>query len=154
MEKVKRKNEQHSKSNTRLYDIWRKMRQRCNNPKDKTYPYYGGRGIKVCWRWNYSFTEFEKWALSHGYKEGLTIDRIDINKGYQPTNCQWLTRSENSRKAHTTDRKNLPPEELEYRNAKRRYNQMIKMYDEAVEYLIEEGKDPSTLRKPVPPKRA
>lgn len=148
---MKRKYEHHLKSYTSLYNIWRQMRQRCNNPKDESYHWYGGRGIKVCWRWNYSFIEFQKWALSHGYKEGLTIDRIDINKGYQPTNCQWLSRSDNSKKAHAIDRKQLTPEELEYRNAKRKYNRLKKMYDEVVADMIAEGKDPSQIKKPVPP---
>jgi len=148
------KYKQHGKSYTRLYRIWTNMKKRCYNPNVKCYKHYGGKGIKVCHRWRYDFEAFEKWALTHGYADNLTIDRIDINKGYQPTNCQWITRSENSKKDCVFNYKNVAPEEVEYRKALRRYGHMKKMYDEAVEYLIEEGKDPSTLRKPVPPKRA
>lgn len=146
-------NEHHQKSHTKLYSIWRTMRQRCNNPRNREYPNYGGRGIKVCWRWNYSFSEFEKWALTHGYKEGLTIDRINVNKGYQPSNCQWITRSENSRKSKSIDYFNLPPEEVEYRKAKRKYTLKKKLYNEVVADMIADGKDPSHIRKPVPPER-
>lgn len=141
------------KSYTRLYSIWGTMRQRCNNPKNSSYRYYGGRGIKVCWRWNYSFEEFEKWALSHGYQEGLTIDRIDVNKGYQPTNCQWITRSENSKKDCVFSYKNASPEVIEYRKAMRKYGLSKKLYNEVVTDMIAEGKDPSQIKKPVRPEK-
>lgn len=86
------------KSYTRLYNIWRGMKQRCCNPNNSHYYDYGGRGITVCDEWLHDFDAFESWAKSHGYKEDLTIDRIDNNKGYSPNNCQWITRSQNSAK--------------------------------------------------------
>jgi len=105
--------EYHGKSNTRLYRIWQGMRRRCYDPNYTSYKSYGGRGIKVCKTWDNSFKAFEKWALSHGYEDTLTIDRIDNNGDYKPSNCQWITRSENSKKRKEDNkkpRKTAPPE--------------------------------------------
>lgn len=88
----------HGGCKTRLYRAWRNMLNRCNDPKNKEYHRYGGRGIKVCEDWEADFSPFRKWALSSGYQDNLTIDRIDNDSGYAPSNCQWLTREENSAK--------------------------------------------------------
>lgn len=79
----------------RLNSIWRGMKTRCYNKNSLEYSNYGGRGITVCKEWKDDFKSFYDWAMSHGYKEGLTIDRIDNNGNYEPNNCQWLTKSEN-----------------------------------------------------------
>lgn len=86
----------HGETHTRLYRIWRGMINRCENKKDKAFEWYGARGIEVCDEWRKDFTQFRDWANKNGYKENLTIDRIDTNKNYEPNNCRWITASENS----------------------------------------------------------
>lgn len=87
----------HNGRKTLLYNTWRAMKERCNNPNSISYKWYGGKGIKVCDDWNNSYESFRDWAVTNGYTEGLSIDRIDSHLGYFPENCRWLTRSENSR---------------------------------------------------------
>lgn len=90
----------HGKSKTPLYKIWIAMRQRCENPKEKNYHRYGGRGITVCPEWG-RYEVFMEWALSHGYIEGQTdIDRRDNDKGYSPENCRFISHKENLRNTH------------------------------------------------------
>lgn len=84
----------HGQTKTRLCNIWRSMKSRCNNPHNKHYSYYGGKGIKICSEWENDFISFSKWAYSNGYSDNLTIDRINPDKGYEPSNCRWITRTE------------------------------------------------------------
>ncbi len=84
--------------NTRLYAIWASMRNRCSNRNSRAYKYYGKKGIIVCPGWNKEYSIFKKWAVANGYQGGLSIDRINHNGNYKPSNCQWITRSENSKK--------------------------------------------------------
>ena len=90
------------KSRTRLYRIYNNMKQRCGNPHNTVYKYYGGKGVSVCDEWKNSFKEFEKWADEHGYNDSLTIDRIDNTKGYSPDNCRIVSMKEqgNNRKSN------------------------------------------------------
>ena len=93
----------HGMSNSRLYSIWRSMLNRCNNPNRKAYSRYGGRGIKVCGEWGI-FSNFKEWALSNGYADDLTIERINNDGDYCPTNCKWITKGKQAENRSRTKR--------------------------------------------------
>lgn len=84
-----------------LYNTWQNMKQRCLNPNHPKYHRYGGRGIDICKEWH-DIRGFQKWAIENGYKPNLTIDRIDNDGNYEPSNCRWVTQSKNSRSKSTT----------------------------------------------------
>lgn len=84
--------EMHGESYTRLYAIWDNMKARCYNKNSSDYPRYGGRGVFVCDEWIQSYKAFSDWAKENGYAENLTLDRIENNKGYCPSNCRWVDR--------------------------------------------------------------
>ena len=79
----------HGMAGTRLHRIWKGMRKRCNNPNGPRFEHYGGRGIKVCEEWS-NFKNFNDWAMLSGYQDDLTIERVDVNLGYAPSNCTWI----------------------------------------------------------------
>lgn len=87
-----------------IYNKWSRMRHRCNNSNATQYKWYGGKGVKVCDEWQ-DYLTFKKWCLENGYEEGLTIDRIDSSGNYEPSNCRFITHSENSRLARLTDKR-------------------------------------------------
>lgn len=88
------------KNASRLYNIWDNMRSRCNNSKNPNYYNYGGRGIKICKEWD-DYLTFKEWAISSGYADFLSIDRIDVNGDYSPYNCRWSTQKEQCRNKRT-----------------------------------------------------
>lgn len=112
-----------------LYTTWANMKQRCYNSKSTRYKWYGALGITVCDEWKNDFLTFYNWAITHGYKDGLTIDRIDSTKNYSPNNCRFITMSAQQRNKSS--------------NKRITYNGEIKSVQEWAEKL---NIKPSTLR--------
>lgn len=99
----------HKLTKSKLHFIWTSMKQRCFNKNNKSYKYYGDRGIIVCDEWANDFCKFKDWSLSNGYKEGLSIERINVNGNYEPSNCKWIPLKQqflNTRKVQIIEYKN------------------------------------------------
>lgn len=86
---------------SKLKNTYYEIKSRCYNEKNNAFKYYGGKGIEVCDEWINDPNSFQEWALSNGYAENLTIDRINSDQNYCPDNCRWITRAENTRRAST-----------------------------------------------------
>ena len=84
------------RKHTRLYSVYRNILTRCYNENSPAYIYYGAREISVCDEWRNDFKAFYDWSINHGYSDDLTIDRIDVNGNYEPSNCRWVTVKEQS----------------------------------------------------------
>lgn len=83
----------HNESNTKLYRTWQSIRYRCENKNNTAYYAYGELGVCVCEEWH-EYIKFKEWAINNGYKDNLTIDRINPYGNYEPSNCRWITKSE------------------------------------------------------------
>lgn len=86
----------HGYHGSRVYRLWASIKKRCNNKSAANYKYYGGRGIRMCKAWQDNPKAFCDWALKNGYKQGLEIDRKNVDGNYCPSNCQFITHKENS----------------------------------------------------------
>ncbi len=93
IELYRKDNATHRMTGTRLYHIWINIKSRCYNDKNNNHSNYGGRGITICDEWQ-DFDNFMKWAINNGYTDTLTIERIDVNGNYEPSNCKWTTMKE------------------------------------------------------------
>lgn len=91
----------HGLAKTKNWNVWQSMLQRCNNSNNKDYPNYGGRGIKVCEEWK-EYINFYNWSMQNGYGDSVSIDRIDVNKSYEPSNCRWVTDKEQQNNKRNT----------------------------------------------------
>ena len=89
----------------KLYHTWIAIKYRCYNPNSKDYKHYGARGITICDEWKNDFMVFREWCLNNGFANNLTIDRINVNGNYEPSNCRWTTIAEQNRNKTTTKRR-------------------------------------------------
>jgi hypothetical protein len=119
-----------SKPRSKLYVMWVSMKMRCKNKNDANYKNYGGRGIKLFEGW-IDFKVFKNWAIDNGYKNGLTIDRIDNNGNYSPENCQFISLSANSVKRRGIKLTYEKAEEIReyYKNNKVNYIQLAEVFN-------------------------
>lgn len=120
-------NKTHGDTSTRLYRIWSHIKGRTLNPSDKAYKDYGGRGIILCEDWKDDFVSFRDWALSNGYAEGLSIDRVNNDKGYYPDNCRWATNTIQSRNQRIREDNTTGFKGVNYNKRDKKYQAQIQV---------------------------
>ena len=138
-ERASKSNLIHGGSRTSLHNRWKAMRQRCNNPNDRGYANYGGRGIALCNEWN-DYKVFEEWSKNNSYSEELELDRIDNDKGYSPDNCRWVKRIVNNHNRRTTAK----IEGVPLRDFSKKYNMKYFTVHDRYYRLKKEGITPTT----------
>jgi len=145
----------HGGTGSKLYDAWRAMKERCDNPDHPDYGHYGGRGIRYCEEWK-DFQNFRSWALSHGYTEGLTIDRKDNDGPYSPDNCRWATMKQQSNNRRGNIRVTLDGETMTLKQAAERtglpYGALRERYQRDGEADLFRPIQRSSSQKPAAPK--
>ena len=119
-EKSREKATKHGYAGTPLYKCWKRMKKRCFNPNESNFEHYGGRGITVCDAWLRP-EPFIEWALANGYREGLSIDRIDVNGNYEPANCRWVTLDEQKANKRNSRRVTLFGEQTNLNQIEKKY---------------------------------
>lgn len=120
----------HGDHKNALYKAWTGMKSRCFNKNGNRYARYGGRGIKVCDEWLNNYLNFKNWSMSHGYQLGLSLDRVEVDGNYEPSNCEWVTVSENSRRQTSKREEKIRQLESENTILKEGLQTLRKMYQE------------------------
>ena len=138
-EKAKKANTKHGYTGTSLHHRWKAIIQRCNNPKAEKYKDYGARGITVCEEW-LKFENFLEWSLKNGYSDDLELDRIDNDKGYEPSNCRWCKTIINNHNRRIT----VKIEGLPLRDFSRKYNLLYEHTHYIYYRLKSKGINPTT----------
>ena len=124
----------HNEHKAKLYKVWTAMKQRCDNPNDKKYKDYGGRGIYVCDEWKQDYGVFASWAKSNGHKQGLSIERINNDGPYSPDNCRFATVKEQTHNTRMNKRNKTGYEGVCYDKEKKSWLVQVKHDGERVMY--------------------